>query len=219
MILKSAQILFFLEVVLFASVIFMHLARTSSYAISLYIVQSSVIAVLLFGSAIREFSVPYMLVALLVLIVKVIVAPYFFQKLTKKHHLKFSASTYLNGPLTLIVLAALTAFTYSDFFRPLTILARQNEKALLLAVAMIMISVFLIINRRGVLSQMIGILSLENAIVSFAFLAGLEADPGLQLGIIFDILVWVIIATVFASMIYRQFGTLDVTSMAHLKED
>ncbi len=219
MIFGSAQNLFFLEAVIFASVIFMHLTRKSSSAIILYMVQSLVISVLLFWSAIEESSWLYMFVALAVLAVKVIIAPYFFHNLTKKNQLKFSASTYLNEPLTLIVLAALTAFTYSDLFRPLTILARQNEKALLLAVATILVSVFLTINRRGALSQMVGILSLENAIVSFAFLAGLEANPGLQLGIIFDILVWVIIATVFASMIYRQFGTLDVTSMEHLKED
>ena len=95
----------------------------------------------------------------------------------------------------------------------------RNEHTLLLAVAMMLISVFLIINRKGALSQMIGVLSLENGIVSFACLAGLEQTPGLQLGIIFDILVWVIIATVFASMVYKQYGSLDVTAMTHLKEE
>ncbi len=65
---------------------------------------------------------------------------------------------------------------------------------------------------------MIGILSLENGIVCFATFAGLEQTPGLQLGVIFDIFVWVIIATVFISMIYRHFGSLDVSAMRTLKE-
>jgi hydrogenase-4 component E len=60
---------------------------------------------------------------------------------------------------------------------------------------------------------------LENAIVSFATLAGLEQSPGLQIGIMFDIGVWIMIATIFVSMIYRQFGSLDVASMQHLKEE
>jgi len=65
---------------------------------------------------------------------------------------------------------------------------------------------------------MLGILSLENGIVSFALFAGLEQNPGLQLGITFDVLIWIIIASVFISMIYRQFGSLDVTTMKKLTE-
>jgi hydrogenase-4 component E len=154
-----------------------------------------------------------------IFVVKVLVAPRFFFGLVKKHQLKFSVSTYLNSPATLIVLALLTGVTYSQLFLPLTILSQNEGKTLLLAVATMFISIFLIINRRGALSQMIGILSLENGIVSFATLAGLEQAPGLQIGIMFDILVWIIIASVFASMLYRQFGSLDVTSMTHLKEE
>ena len=121
--------------------------------------------------------------------------------------------------MTLIVLALLTAFSYSHFFGPLAILAPDKENALSLAIAMVLISIFLIINRKGALSQMVGILSLENAIVSFAYVAGLETTAGLQVGILFDIFIWVVIATVFASMIYRHFGSLNVSILKHLKEE
>jgi hydrogenase-4 component E len=216
---NSPHIFFLLEVLLFASVIFMHLSKKSSSVIALYVLQSLIIAMLLFGSSFQEASWSLFWVALVVFTVKVIVSPYFFQRLIRKNQLKFTASTYLNGPMTLITLALLTGLTYSRFFQPLTVLSRQNEHTLLLAVAMMLISVFLIINRKGALSQMIGVLSLENGIVSFACMAGLEQTPGLQLGIIFDILVWVIIATVFASMVYKQYGSLDVTAMTHLREE
>jgi hydrogenase-4 component E len=216
---NSTQMVFFLEVIIFASVIFMHLSKKSSSVIAMYVLQSLIIALLLFGSSFEEASWSLFLVALVVFVVKVIVSPYFFHKLIREHQLKFTASTYLNGPMTLVTLALLTGVTYSGYFKPLTILSRQNEHTLLLAVAMMLISVFLIINRKGALSQMIGVLSLENGIVSFACLAGLEQTPGLQLGILFDISVWVIIATVFASMVYKQYGSLDVTAMTRLKED
>jgi hydrogenase-4 membrane subunit HyfE len=51
----------------------------------------------------------------------------------------------------------------------------------------------------------------------FAALAGLEQSPVLQLGIVFDITVWFVISTMFVSMIYRHFGSLDVTNMKKLK--
>jgi len=219
MIYQTSQILFFLEALIFATVIFMHLSKKGSSVVFLYVVQSLVIAGLLFSSAWKNSSLMLMLVAFLVFAIKVVIAPHFFRKLIKKHQLKFASSTYLNGPLTLIILAVLTGFTYSHFFQPLTILSRDNVNALLLSVAMMLISILLVINRKGALSQMIGILSLENAIVSFAFLSGLEQMPGLQLGIIFDISIWLVISTVFAEMIYDKFGTLNVTKMEHLKEE
>ena len=74
------------------------------------------------------------------------------------------------------------------------------------------------INRKGVLSQMLGILSVENGIVAFALFSGLEQNPALQLGITFNILIWIMIASVFATMIFRQFGSLDVTTMKKLTD-
>ena len=211
--------MYILDVLLFASVIFMHLAKKSTAVISLYVGQSLIVAFLLFFSAFRDRSLSLAFVALVVFTVKVIVAPYFLRRLVFKHQLKFTASTYLNGPLTLIVLALITAFTFSDFLKPLSVISGANGNLLPLATAMMLISVFLIINRKGALSQMIGILSLENSIVFFAFLAGLDEAPSLELGIIFDILIWIIIATVFAGSVYREFGTLDVNEMKHLKEE
>lgn len=213
------QPLLFFEALIFLSVIFMHLSKKSTSVIYLYMVQSFIVTVLLFNSFIEKLSFSILLVAIVIFGIKVVIAPYFFFGLIKKHQLKFSSSTYLNGPTALIVLAVITAITYSHLFRPLAILSPDNENSLLLAVATMFISIFLMINRKGVLSQMIGILSLENGIVSFGFFAGLEQSPGLQLGILFDILVWIIIASVFASMIYKQFGSLDVTAMKHLKEE
>lgn len=219
MISSHYNFVFFLEALIFAAVIFMHLSKKSSSVVSLYILQSLALVALLISSSFQENSILLMLAILVIFAVKVVIAPRFFFGLIKKHQLKFSVSTYLNSPGTLVVLAILTAITYSNLFRPLAVLLSQDGNSLLLAIATMLISIFLIINRRGALSQMIGILSLENGIVSFAALAGLEQTPGLQIGVMFNILVWIIIASVFVSMIYRQFGSLDVTSMTHLKEE
>ena len=214
-----SQILFFLEVLIFASIILMHLAKKSSSVVNLYMTQSLIISGLLLSSVLRNFSWLLLAVVIANFIVKVVAAPYIFKRMIKKHHIKFSASTYLNGPLTLAILAVITAFTYSHLFRPLTIIAPANAQTILLAVAVMFSSVFMLINRKGALSQSIGVLSLENGIVSFAFLSGLEQMPALQLGILFDIAVWIIIAGAFVSMIYKHMETLDVSTMQHLKEE
>jgi hydrogenase-4 component E len=160
-----------------------------------------------------------MAAAIMTFLVKVIAAPFFFLRFIKKHRLQFSVSTYLNGPMTLIVLALLIAFPYSHFFKPLAAISPGNKDALLLSMSMIFVSIFLTVNRKGALSQMVGILSMENAIVSFAYVSGLETTAGAQAGILFIIFIWIIIASVFASMIYHYFGSLDVSKMKHLKEE
>lgn len=217
--LLSSTILFALAAAMFASVIFMHLSRKNVSAVFWYTIQSLAVVILLLSAAWEAVSPALFVVAALVFAAKVVAAPYFFRRLIAAHQLRFSASTYLNMPFTLIVLAMLTAFAGSDSLRPLSALAPQYDRALILALAMIFGALFLIVNRRGVLSQMIGVLSLENAIVLFAFLAGLEASPVLQVGMIFDLLIWIVIAAIFASMIYEKFGTLNTSKMRNLREE
>ena len=215
----SSQFLFFLETVLLASVIFMYLTRKNFTVIFLYTIQSLIISGSLFYASLLEPSLLLMVAAIMTFLIKVIIAPFFFFRLIKKHRLQFSVSTYLNSPMTLIILALLIAFPYSRFFKPLAIISPANGDALLLAMSMIFISIFLTINRKGALSQMAGILSMENAIVSFAYVSGLETTAAAQVGILFIIFIWIIIASVFASMIYHYFGSLDVSEMKHLKEE
>lgn len=219
MIYLTPQFLFFIEAVLFVSVILMHITKKNFTVVFFYTMQSFIIGSILFYSAFNEASLLLMVVAMVTFLVKVIIAPYFFIKLIKKHQLRFTVSTYINIPATLVIVSTIVAFTTSRFFMPLTVLSPANGDALLLAVGMIFVSLFLIVNRKGILSQMIGVLSLENAIVSFAYIAGLEATAGLQVGILFDIFVWIIIASIFVSMVYQHFGSSDASNMQHLKEN
>lgn len=211
-------LLLFIETIIFVTIVLLHLTKKGAASIWLYVVQSSAIAILLLLSYFGEPSLLLALAIGAVLVVKILVAPAFFFRLLKRHQLKFSASTYLSMPLTLLAIAAVVALTQSTLSSSIVTLAPLRQNILLICAASIFIALFLLINRKGALSQMLGILSLENSIVSFAIFAGLEQNPGLQLGIIFDILIWVIIASVFASMIYRHFGSLDVTEMKKLTE-
>jgi hydrogenase-4 component E len=213
------QIIYALAIVIFLAVVGIHLARKNINCVVLYIVQSAAVALLLFIPAIRAMDFFLLLAALLTLAIKSIFAPYFFMRLIKRHEMTFTSNTYLSLPLTLIVLALLSSLAYHDVFRPLFFMAGENLNAIPLAMAAIFISIFLIINRRGALSQIIGVLSLENSIVALTSFLGIEQSSGLDIAVSFDIAVWVIIAVLFLSMMYKQFGSLDVSSMTKLKEE
>lgn len=214
----STLILKFLLEVVFLTIVFLHIAKKNFGAVLAYGMQSFAIAIVLFNSFYKTGNISLFFVALLAFFVKAILAPIFFTRLIQKHKLTFLVSTYLNLPLTLIFIAVLTAIADSAKFTPLTNIIPANHELLTFALSSMLLSLFLIVNRKGALSQIIGILSFENSIVAFSIFAGLEQSASLQIGIIFDILVWVIIATVFVSMIYKHFGSLDVTSMKNLKD-
>ncbi len=204
--------------VIFGSVVFLHIVKKNYIVAMTYGVQSLAIVMLLAGSFVVTGSVSFLLIAILGLIVKVILAPAFIIYQVDRHNLKFLVSTYINSPLTLIVITALTAVAHSDIFTPLVTIIPANHELLSLALSTLLMSVFLIINRKGAISQIVGILSLENSIIAFGVFSVLNQSLILEIGIVFSISVWIIIATVFISKIYKSFGSLDVTKMNSLKE-
>lgn len=206
-----------LILVVFLTAVFLNSVKRNLTAIVLYAMQSLAVTALLVVSFFEHQSGLLLLVILLTLAVKAIVAPMFFTKLVKKHQLTFSASTYLSLPFTLLSIAVLTVVAHSHIFASLTAIMAENKSLTAISIAVMLISFFLIINRKSVISQIIGILSLENGVVCFGIFSGLEQAPGLQIGVIFNMFIWISIATMFASMIYNQFGTHDVTEMKLLK--
>ncbi len=209
----------FFVIIVFLTVVFLHVTRKNSMVIALYAIQSAAITLILFGSFFETHAVSLAMIALLTFAVKVVFAPLFFTRLIKKHRLTFSASTYLNVPLSLLAVALLAALAHSRIFAPLVAIMPDHAPMITLAIAVMLIAFLLIINRKGILSQMVGILSLENGIVAFSVLSGLEQSPALQAGIMFNLVIWVTIASIFASMIYRHFGSFETTVMKHLKEE
>ncbi len=210
---------FFFDLIVFLSVIFMHLVKTSRNMIRLYFIQSLVVAIALFGLGLVEGEKTLVFMGMLTLFIKAVVAPLFFSRLMRRFGARFTANNYLSTPLTLLVLMFLVLFSYSRVFLPLGALVPQALGLISLSLATILISLFIVINRRGAFSQIVGILSLENGILLLASFIGVKQPLALEMGIIFDIVIWMIIVHVFIAMIHRQFGSLNTAQMKTLIEE
>lgn len=204
--------------IILGTVIFLHISKKNFPAVLAYSLQSLMVVAILMSSFVETGHIFMLFVILSALLVKVILTPVFFIRLINKNKLQFSVSTYLNTPLSLITIAIITLIAYSHKLESLTNIVPANHAFLSLMLSSVLLSIFLLINRKGALSQIIGILSLENSIVVFSIFAGLEQSPELQLGILFNIFIWMMIATVFMSMILRHFGSLNITAMNKLKD-
>ncbi len=212
------EIFFLLDIIAFLAAVFMHLVRRSRTLVRLYALQSFAVAGTLFFLGFIGDESSLMVVGAITLLVKAIIAPIFFNKVIRNLTGVSSATNYLNTPLTLFVLTGLVMFSFSKVFLPLSALYPQAFVSVALNIALVFISIFLLINRRGVFTQMVGMLSLENSIVLFAAFFGLRHPLPLEIGSIFDIIIWMVIASAFMSMIYRQFGTLSTADMKRLTE-
>lgn len=215
----SRELYLSLDLIAFLATIALHLVKTNRNLIRLYLVQSLMVAGFLFWIGLVEDDRSLIIVALLTLGIKTVVAPIFFSRLIRQYGARFTVNNYLSTPLTLVVLMALVFFSYSPVFGPLGMLMPEGPGLLPVNLAIILMSIFMLINRRGAFSQMVGILSLENGILLLASFVGIRQSVALEMGIIFDIVIWMIIAQVFIAMMYRQFGSLNVTQMKHLIEE
>lgn len=202
---------------LFLSTILLHITKKKMSEVKIYCLQSVAVVTLLGISLFDKLSLSLTAVIIVMIIVKVILTPIFFVRLIKQHKVKFISSTYLNIPATMIVVALLLLLVGTNKIAPLPNITANYITYLMLSLASMLISIFFIINRKGAISQALGVLSLENSIVMFGTIAGLEQSPLFQFGIIFDVFIMTLLAFVFMSMVYKHFGTLDTTNMNNLK--
>ena len=214
-----SELFFFLDLAAFLAVIGLHLVKKTTHLIGLYAIQSFAVAALLFSFGIVEGEPSLLWIGVLTLAIKAFAAPIFFSRLMKRFGAQFATNNYLSMPITLAVLMGLVMISYSQIFQPLNALLPEAVGSISFNFAIVFIAMFLMINRRGVFAQMIGILSLENGIVLLAALIGIQQPLALEIGIIFDIVVWIAIGSAFIGMIHRQFGSLDTKELRHLTEE
>lgn len=213
-------ILFLIDIAALVSVLLANLAHRNATLVRLYVLQSVLLSVLLFTLGFFEGDRGLLWVALLSLFVKAVLAPIFFFRLLRRFGGQASTGTnYSSTPITLGVILLIVAVAHSKIIVPLGTTAPEALGMFSINLAMVLVSILLLINRRGVFSQIIGILSLENSIVFLSVLAGARTSIGLEVGILFDLFVWIVVATVFVSIIYRQFGSLSSTEMKKLIEE
>lgn len=207
-----------LEVIMFLCVILMNLVKKNTLLLMLYLIQSVSLTVLLGSQALVEKSIALYAVVLFMFIIKVITTPLVFTKVIRQGNLNISTSTYLNVPLTSGALLGICLFAQSDIFSSFAFLADSIPQLRLLLLGGIFMSLFLIINRKGVISEVIGILSLENFIYSTSLFLGAQQLTYLELGILFDVLFWIIVARVLINFIYKHYGSFEVTELTQLRK-
>lgn len=160
--------------------------------------------------------------AALTFIVKAIVIPKVLLRVTRKikgntaelnPYVSLRASVIISGILVILAYALIQeTFATSK-------LDAVAKTYLPVALSMFFIGLFVMVSRRVALSQVIGLLIIENGL--FLFTASLTHGLSLliEVGIFVDILVSVIISAILLSRISQTFDSLDIGRIEQLRDD
>ena len=135
---------------------------------------------------------------------KVILIPVVLTYLAKKIEHR-SDKDYLNAATSLIVAAFFTMVAFMTSLRLITKSgAFSSPWVLAIAISVMLIGLFIMVNRRNILSQIIGLMFMENGV----FLAAIAVTYGMPLliefGIFFDVFVAILIMTTLLFKIHAS---------------
>lgn len=148
---------------------------------------------------------------------KGVLIPWFLMRVIDRIGIHREIEPILNVPSSLLICLGLTVAGY----RVSTGLAEGAEGAahhvIGVSLSMLLMGLFLMVTRRKAVTQILALLTVENAV----FLVALGATTGMplivELGISFDVIVAVLVLGVLVHRIVDRFESMDVSRLSKLK--
>jgi hydrogenase-4 component E len=157
-------------------------------------------------------------VAGLTIVLKAFLIPRMLAYVMKRIKMEKEVDPLLNIPSSLLVSGGLAVLAYYVTEPLIAHGGALTRNALALSLAVVLIGFFIMISRRKAITQVVGLLIMENGL----FMAAISVTYGMplivELGIFFDVLVAVIIMGVFAFRINNTFDSLDTGFLRRLKD-
>jgi hydrogenase-4 component E len=154
--------------------------------------------------------------AILALATKGILIPLFLRRIVRRLRVTHEVQPYIGNALSLAISGILVAVVYASLKHGIFVTG-FSKNVLQISIAVILISLFIMITRKKALTQVIGLLFMENGL----FLAGFSLTFGMptiiELGVLFDMLMGVIILGIFTIQIKRAFASADLDKLTVLK--
>lgn len=191
------------------------LKRLESY-INAYFLNSLFLSLLIVAVAFFKSEMHLLLAGVLNFLTKCILITLFIRKIVKDMKVTHDVEPLISNYLSLIISGIIIAIVYSAISKGVYVTG-FSENTLQISVAVILISLFIMISRKKAITQVIGLLFMENGL----FLAGFSLTYGMPLiievGIFFDMLMGVIILGIFTVQIKKIFSSTDLDKLTKLK--
>lgn len=192
-------------------------ARQVYAAINAYTLQSVLLALVAIVVGNATGLADLYIVAAVTVVSKVILIPYFLKLVARRVEAWRELPVYVNVPASLLCGGILTIIAYFTTFSIPVQGALESKPSLAIAVAAMLIGLFVMVTRAQVIMQIVGLVTLENGL----FLGALAVSYGtpliVEFGIFFDILVGVIVMGILVSRIRQGLGTTSTADLQRLR--
>jgi hydrogenase-4 component E len=157
------------------------------------------------------------IVAALTLIGKVFFLPWLLNRLVRRINIIQEIEPLLNAPTAMLICGALTLVGYV-VARPFTSLEKLGNNTLAIAITLLLTGFFLMFNRRKAITQVLGLLTVENGVMLAAVALTTYGMPlVVELGIFFDVMVAVMVLGILVYRIRESFDSMDTSKLSQLK--
>lgn len=185
--------------------------------IRLYGVQSLLLATVAVAMALSDARPHLFVMATMTVVLKGFLIPLFLMRVVDRIGIHREIEPFLNVPTSLLACLGLTVVGYrvSTGFPEGT--AGVTHHVLGVGLSTMMIGLFLMVTRKKAITQILALLTVENAI----FLVALGITSGMplvvELGISFDVILAVLVLGVLVRRIVDRFESMDVSRLSKLK--
>jgi len=156
-------------------------------------------------------------VAVLTIVGKVLFLPWLLNRLVLRIQITQEIEPLLNAPTSMLVCGGLTLLGYI-VARPFTSLERLGNNTLAVAITLLLTGLFLMINRRKAITQVLALLTIENGVtLAAAALTSYGMPLVVELGIFFDVLVAVMVLGILVYRIRESFASMDTSKLNQLR--
>jgi len=190
--------------------------------IRMFALQSFLLAAIAATIAFFNHASHIYIAAALTFVIKTLVLPVLLERIVARVAIQQEIEPIINVPLSVLISGGLTLVGYivaESFYHPeeTSAPAALGHNILAVAIALFLIGFFMILNRRNALSQVLGLLCMENGL----YLAAISLTYGVplvvEIGIFFDVLVAVMVLGILVYRIGETFDSMDVSKLRKLR--
>jgi hydrogenase-4 component E len=189
-------------------------------AIRLYGIQSLLLGIVATTIALSDGRHDLFVTAALTITLKGILIPWFLMRMIDRIGIHREIEPFLNVPASLMVSVGLTVVGYrvsTGFPAAGGDVGDVSHHLIGVALSMLLIGLFLMVTRKKAITQILALLTVENAV----FLVAVGVTSGMplvvELGISFDVILAVLILGILVHRIVDRFESMDVSRLSNLK--
>jgi hydrogenase-4 component E len=186
-------------------------------AIRLYGVQSLLLGAVAVAMGLAEHRPHLFVTAALTIVLKAALIPWFLLRVIDRVGIRREIEPFVNVPASLLLCLGLTVVGY----RVSLGMAGGGEgvphQVVGVGLSMVLMGLFLMVTRRKALTQILALLTIENAVFLVAVGATVGMPLVVELGISFDVILAVLVLGVLVNRIVDRFESMDTSRLSHLK--